>query len=399
MRERVGPPATGAATDHARHPDYRWSLHLTVEAASESDARAVADRSGTVAIDLGWRVRPVGTRVGYWGDDAGKHDELIAPESIREDLKFVASLRAIRDRNFDAFREQLATWLDEHEVPAWLVAETAALRLWKSPDRLAALVDRWRTARFDGDAAIFATSDACERKPRERDGAMILHCVQHAECWHHRDRHVARHAMHRHATILRQRDELYRVWAATFARTYRTVVVERFNILDVAGRRSLGASASDAEKVKADRASSVRHVAAPGTFRLALKNACTSRGTLYVEKAAAYTTLACWRCGHAEPWDAAPSIDHCCASCGATWDQDYNATVNLRASDEVVPPTGRALAGGKSARQQRFAKRRGKSAEVPTPSDGDYSRDGAEALGTAGNLPRAVAIPAQEGVS
>ena len=55
-----------------------------------------------------------------------------------------------------------------------------------------------------------------------------------------------------------------------------------------------------------------------------------------VKKDCAYTTQMCGQCGAVETWDAEPAIMHTCASCGATWDQDDNACVNLLREDGAL---------------------------------------------------------------
>ena len=352
----------GQRSGYGGPSDFRWELHVTVDVPT-LDPKATPDRAGTVAVDLGYRVRPDGTRVGYWGDDAGNHGELVVPEAMRDELKRVAEVRSTRDTVRNDFRDRLVAWAVENVaiLPDWFTREGATLQQWESGDRLLKFVQRWADRRFDGDIMFFDTRETCARKAY-RAGHLLLHCHEHAACWAYRDRHLAQSANNSHERVIRQRNELYRVWSAAFARSYKQVIAEKFNLPAVAGRRLLSQDATDAEKVKADRASSVRHAAAPGTFRLLLQRACAARGTEFIEKRAAWTTIDCWRCGHRERWDAAPTIDHRCSSCGATWDQDYNATVNLRASGEVVskPP---------SAKTSRFAgARRQKGPRTKRPS-------------------------------
>ena len=50
-----------------------------------------------------------------------------------------------------------------------------------------------------------------------------------------------------------------------------------------------------------------------------------------IEVPSQWTTLICYKCGHVEKWDAAPSVMHTCVNCDSTWDQDYNAAQNILA--------------------------------------------------------------------
>jgi len=362
-------------------PDFRWSVQFTVDALPARDPKAVADRAGVVALNLGWRMRPDGMRVGYWQDDAGKHGEIVLPKGVLEDLAHVRSIGAIRDRLFNEFRELLAGWLREHAdiVPEWMVREAATIAQWRSADRLARLAARWCRDRFSGDEAIMGPHPGCAR---DRNG--VLDCTLHVECWRRKDRHLYAWEAHATANILARRDEMYKCVSAAFARNYGTVVTAKFRLTDIHGRAGLSPQASDGEKVRADNSSSRRHSAAPGTFRLYQQNACRARGTRFLELACADDTQRCADCGVRNDFDAALAIDHRCSACGVTWDQDRNYTANVMlryaASSPVTPPGGKVLAGGKSVRQQRFSRRRDRA-------------DGARATEAAGCSQRASQVP------
>ena len=118
----------------------KWSLHLTVDGEAAQDQKLVSDRSGVVAIDLGWRARPDGFRVAYWLDDSGRHDEIVLPEVTFEHLAWAREYGAIRDRLFNGFRDRLAGWIDGAvALPGWLAREVGTLRQWRSADRLSRL--------------------------------------------------------------------------------------------------------------------------------------------------------------------------------------------------------------------------------------------------------------------
>jgi len=324
-------------------PDFRWSICFTVDTGDAIQmCDANADRNAIVALDLGWRARPDGFRIAYWLDSLGQHDEIVLPEQDLEDHKHIRSIGASRRRAYDEFLPVVRDWVELHrtELPEWFAKTTETISYWKSPDRLAGLAWRWKHERFPGDEEIFESVGA----------------------WRKKDRHLHQWHAHGLANILARRDELYRRLAAHLAKHYRVIVIEKFDLRAVAGRRGLSKKPTDAEKVIADNASSRRHMIAPGTFRLAVLNASRARGTEIVAVPAEWTTIDCASCGCREKWDAAPAIDHRCTSCGDTWDQDHQACVNLLArynasTDMPRSPQG-ALAEGKSARQQRFLRRR-----------------------------------------
>jgi transposase len=71
-----------------------------------------------------------------------------------------------------------------------------------------------------------------------------------------------------------------------------------------------------------------RVIAAPGILRQVIENACRRTGVRLERIRARNTTKTCHVCGRIEEWDSAKQIVHTCA-CGATWDQDHNAAVQI----------------------------------------------------------------------
>lgn len=298
---------------------------------------------GNVAVDLGWRVRGDGLRAGYWRDEHGHGGEFLLPQAIRDKLDHARSIGAIRRRAFDAFLPQFAEMIDTDVVaalPERLRREVESVRMWKSPDRLARFFQAWRD--FD---------------PRGTSRAWIS-----LSDWARQDVHLHKWEAHETAKALARRNDQYRVWSAWLARRYQhgTALIEQFDQTKVAGRRGVSKRASKAEKVRADRASSVRHVVAAGKFKLALLNACRSRGVIVKAVKAAWTTIDCATCTKRLPWDPAPQVKHRCDSCGTTWDQDEQACVNMlkrHASGEVERNEPDPLAGHGIVRQSKPRRR------------------------------------------
>ena len=357
-------------------PDYRWAMQFSVEEGVIQRTDMDAARDGVVAIDLGWRARPAGFRAGYWLDSTGKHDELLMPAQVFEDLAHIRSIGATRHKSSNEFLPTIAEWCKLVKAPEWFATATETIAHWKSPNRLAALVWKWKRNRFDGDAEMFAM----------------------AEAWMRQDRHLHQWWAHGTENILGRRSEIYKLLAAQFARRYRTVVIEQFNLANVAGRRGLDEDATNGEKVFADNASSRRHVVAPGRFRQALLNACSTRGTQVIAVPAEYTTQTCWQCKCSKPWDAAPKVDHCCEDCGATWDQDFNACCNLlarHASGDGAVNILESLAARKSAKQERFRAGKEKRKASKEAKSAGCSQLPLEDSGSVRIMGAAVEIPAQ----
>jgi len=106
--------------------------------------------------------------------------------------------------------------------------------------------------------------------------------------------------------------------------------------------------------------------AAIGSLRLCLESACSREGVKYVKLPPEYTTLRCHKCKQIdEDWNPAVALEHTCPnhSCGVTWDQDFNAAINLLddASGKSVPSSPDPLASesvGKDEKKSNQVKRR-----------------------------------------
>lgn len=292
---------------------HEYQLQLVVESASFRPAAAPAG-TGTVAIDLGWRNKPDGKiRVAYWLDDRGNSGEILVPTRTQDGNAKADELKSIRNAAFIDAREALHTWRRACSMaPQWLAELTEHIDQWCGPARLAAVVDQWTQRRFDGDEAIYS---------------MLAQ-------WAKQERHLRWWEIHQRGRRARHRREEYRRFATHLARTYATIVLEKFDLQSVittpnaeAGARAIGRAQRRTAKL-----------AAPGELRQAIKDAAIKRGATIVELSAMHTTQTCSSCGVCEPFDASPSIEHTCVHCGAMWDQDYNACANLLAL--ATPPSG-----------------------------------------------------------
>lgn len=285
----------------------QWSAQFVLEAPEETWALPPPTK-GAVAVDVGWRdFGPDGLRVATWVDDAGAQGELRLPREMLDRDAKVSDLRAIRDKNFLAVQDEL---LIERRVrsagwPLWLCDATKTLYQWQSPARLAALVVRWRTQRWAGDEALF----------------------DRLEAWRRQDKHLLEWESHQREAILRQRREIYRLFARKLAQ-YRRVTVE-WLALD-----KMAEVPSDPEERLARNSRSRRFDAGLSYLLGYAADAVHRAGGDFVEVDPRMTTQWCYEGDHEERFDAAAAVMHTC-SCGRTWDQDVNAARNL-----LSPPAG-----------------------------------------------------------
>jgi hypothetical protein len=284
--------------------DYRLQLIVESEAFREPPAPTGA---GTVAIDLGWRNKPDGTvRVAYWLDDQRRSGEVLVPLRTQIGLEKPHDLASIRDKAFDIARDKLRSWRAKRtDIPRWLVERTRFLMRWRAPRRLAALLPHWSQHRVDGDRYIISVLNK----------------------WAKQDRHLRWWELNQRDRRLGHRREQYRLFATQLARTYATIVLEKFDLRGVLqAKPPEDGVASDGRDQRRTAA-----LAAPGQLRAAIKASAQKTGARVVEVDAANTTRTCSICGVCEPFKASTAIAHTCAHCGATWDQDHNACANLLA--------------------------------------------------------------------
>lgn len=346
----------GAAV-HVRKVAHKteWSLTVTVEHTRPS----LPMNDKTIAIDIGWRVMGDELRVAGWKDSDGNEGEVrLAAKDIRL-LRRPEDLRSERDSYFGIAKMRLLKYLTADAAPEWLAEEAATLERWNSADRLSRLFDRWRGLRGDG---------AVERA-----------AYNELEAWCWKDRHVALSEASMRQTALARRKSFYRETAARFAQTYGTIVVERFDLRDVAKR---------SEDVENETARSNRQLAAVSELRGAIVHAAASRGRLVPAVSAVNTTRICPSCGVVEDRDAAASVVLTC-ECGAVWDQDIEgAPAELLRRWRERPGDAKMLAGARvdgtsqedGAKESRYGKRTRAKREKKSREGGarETTADGAE---------------------
>ena len=314
--------------------NYKYELQISLEAPSFLTTGPKG--TGTVGIDLGWRKRPMQVRrIGYFCDDQDQHGELMVPPNLIYFHEKPDELRSIQDKNFDAIKAWLGTWLKNAPVPEnWLATKRGeetrqgrehfeSLWNWKSCKRLAELVWRWRNeGRFDGDQGGFEAADA----------------------WRVQWRHLYRWEMDLRRKAIASRNEIYKLIGAKFGAKYAIVKIEDFNLSKVARRKTPDKKAEELPK----GARNNRQRMSPSAFRSAVVNAAQARGAAVVYVEAAGTTIECNACKHVNAdWDKA-GLMLTCAGCGKLWDQDENAARNILASTKIVIKTPKTLAKEKA---------------------------------------------------
>jgi hypothetical protein len=308
----------------------RWSLNVMVTMPTV----AMRTEGPAVAIDVGWRLMLNGVRVGYWQDDTGGHGEVVMATADIQQFKKIADLHSITDCNRDRFLRTLVAFLAACELDEAWKQRTRLLAKWHSSDRIAALVRWWSDHRLAGDEEIYQTAIEWRRQ--------YLHL---ASWWRNQQEQMT----------LRVREQ-YRIFAVEVARKYGMLILEDFDrkVAEVTEPKP----ADKQKDYKRKTASNYRRMVSPSVFRSALLNACRREGLEIRIVPGAYSTSMCHACQTVEKWDQPAAVIHRCGNCGALWDQDQNAAINLLARGKAVGQESQGDGWGFALIRRPLAKRR-----------------------------------------
>lgn len=216
----------------------RWSVCFVLSR-PRGWAKQDCAAEGSVGIHLGWRMVPADLeawerakarrvkpmpdpegqlrdmRVAYWVGSDGDTGELRLPADWIQEMRRVEKIQSARDSYFNeaCLAIGLKLRLSENNLPMhdWMREALNTMPQWRSPSRLAALVNRWRSERFAGDDEAFAL----------------------AEAWMKKDRHLWEFAANLRDQLLRRREDIYRNFAALIRRKYKTGAIQKMTLARV----------------------------------------------------------------------------------------------------------------------------------------------------------------------
>ena len=347
---------------------YEWRFQLTLESKT-FDKPPVAIGTGVCAVNLGWRRifddqgEVTALRAAYVVDEFGKDREILMPDykgagrarpgSVGKVSAIAAigkcdDLAAIRDKALERAQFALSQWISgrggvpeswttveaarpDGSIPKTMADKLRGYSAWRAAWKLRRFIDQWKTRRVPGDEAIYG--ELC--------------------AWAKQDRHLESWQAHQREGVIARRREEWRLIATDLARKYATIVVGESKLTDIDGWEQKAPEDGDPSEGREQRR--MARLCAPGELRAEIKKAAAKTGAEVIFHEEKRATQECYYCGHDEPWNAAPQVDHTCAGCGRTWDQDANYGRNLLkrsgfdSSGEAQASGGRTLAASKSA--------------------------------------------------
>ncbi len=253
-----------------------------------------------VGLDLGWRLTSEGLRVAYWAAEDGRSGELVIPHTDLCEFKRIGSLQATIVAAHEKARAAVSAFIVRHGNPDNLHELVEEALHSASPKALVQLFEFWKEHRFTGDRYIFG-------KLRN---------------WHKQHLHLWTWQANLRDQLLRRRRELYRRFAANLSGSYGKIFVNDIRLRAVTVKPAPPDTIIPAQRQQ-------RFIAAISVLYRSLQDACEKRGALLNRLKCDGATVACHVCGTIDDWSPRINLTHSCSKCGATWDQDYNAAMNV----------------------------------------------------------------------
>lgn len=283
-----------------------WTVCFTIDMSNVRENSI--NTSGAVALDIGWREmkdingKTTYFRLGKTRDDKNNLAEVNLPISIIDGIKKARELKSLRDDKFNLIKNDLLVFISKNEsiLPDWFKKETKTLSNWKSSVRLSKLVKIWSNNRFTDDNGIFGESGKWDKINKIMiDGSGL-------EGWRYHDFHLETWEGNQRTKAIRRRKEFYRIKASEFAKQYKTLVLEDFNISDVS-KKAEPDEKEDLQKVRSNKT-----LAAPSELRIALINAFGINNIIKIDPKG--TSYICHVCSSKENLDSSTHI-HTCYNC------------------------------------------------------------------------------------
>ncbi|HEX9640766.1 MAG TPA: hypothetical protein VGB13_05585, partial [Candidatus Krumholzibacteria bacterium] len=313
----------------------RWTFQIALESETFVPRKHRPRTDLAVAVNLGWRLKTdESLRVGYCkGEDASER-ELVLPSKLRQQLFFADKIRSANDLIFDEARKATVAWLRDHpqtdeaiqkaseHMHAWhdhgkLVRVARLLTEAQStPNELRKIWLDWKVDRFRAMKDLYDTPEVIDTWLAARGVDVDKRHPLYLLIWWKKNDHMWNMEAHTRVKALGWRKQLYRNYAAELAREFKTLLIEKFDLREVAERPE-----AEEAQTHIQPAARARTHAAPSELRSALLAAFHGD---HIEQSADHNTLCCKTCGTNTEDLPAEAIVIACPKCQTEHDQDRN---------------------------------------------------------------------------
>lgn len=293
--------------------DFRWDATFTFTEEVEPVGHALPE--SRCGVNLGWKAVKGGLRVATIFDGLNPPRHIVLPRVIMVKLLYVQDLQGRIDTAANENFAWLLARLDEagEEPPESLAKAFAALKRIKKPHprEFAKTVLMWK------DFPDYLPGLYAEAEKRRQDCRRL-----EQECSNLRDK------------VGRRREDFYRCRAKEIAETYAQIALDKMDLQQLAALENEQGEATELTQ----KARFQRTVAAVSVLREWIVKQSVKTGAS-VDSFSLASSEICHKCGDKVQARSASSV-RTCLSCGASWDEDSNAAINLY----------RALENGQGAR-------------------------------------------------
>ena len=256
-------------------------------------------------LNVGWRSTPQGLRVATLSaTDRERPQFMTLPPIIIDRLVYAEQLRGQIDTRLHAIHQ----WFKQRRVDA------------KPPEAIAKSWEIVRRAPKIGAPKLLRLIYWWQRECPDFQPAILAELEQ----WRRRHKRNHEHWINLLDKTRARREEFYRLTARDIAQRYSVIALDDFDLSQAARRQAPENSAEDLPQ----GARHQRVFAAVHLLRRWIEIEAIKLGSELI-RIKEHTTQTCHQCGYKVRMTKREELHQACDQCGAVWDQDVNAALNL----------------------------------------------------------------------
>lgn len=289
---------------------FTWSASFTLK--NDTEPANVADHPTTAScgIDLGYRLVKDGLRVATVADSQSNVEYLVLPKSWIDRMDYTESLQSE---------------LSEAMTLMWAKLKAEIAKIPEYPEVVAEIIKNMQKM---GDRLPYKGIKRLYRVLKEQDvtGSPVAGfntVLDILKVWDKATYRQELEMVNLKDKLLKQREHIYRNFAASLTKKYAHIVVEDMGLAELAKTEKSETETNDmpnAVKANRQRASLYSLVEA-------IRLSAIKAGSYFEKSKAAYSSMTCHVCGHLNP--KTQNIHQTCESCTSMYDVDENAAKNF----------------------------------------------------------------------